>query len=87
MSFDDYAEDSRFLTFDSMLDNCDAGYEIVGNANARLSLAECKKRLTRGTQQWTPIQDARDLANGESLIATGWIAKIVNAEGNPQGPR
>jgi len=82
MDLNEYAEDPRFVTFESMLDNCDAAYEIVCTAISELSLAECKKRLSRGSGQWAPVQDAWDLANDESLMANGRIAEIVDAEGN-----
>ncbi|GAC1398272.1 MAG: CoA transferase [Mycobacterium sp.] len=82
LNLDEYAEDPRFGTLESMLDNCDAAYEIVCTAVAEFSLAECKERLSRGTGQWAPVQDAWDLANDESLIANGRIAEIVDVEGN-----
>jgi crotonobetainyl-CoA:carnitine CoA-transferase CaiB-like acyl-CoA transferase len=84
MDLDEYAEDPRFVSLESMLDNSDRAYEIVCTAIASLSLAECKQRLSRGTGQWAPVQDAWDLANDESLIANGRIAEIVDAEGNPR---
>ena len=84
MDVDEYADDPRFGTLESMLDNCDAAYDIVCTAIAKVSMAECKKRLSRGKGQWAPVQDAWDLANDESLIANGRIAEIVDAEGNPR---
>jgi crotonobetainyl-CoA:carnitine CoA-transferase CaiB-like acyl-CoA transferase len=84
MGLDEHATDPRFVTFESMLVNCDAAYEIVCNAMAELSYAECKERLTPGTGQWAPVQDAWEVANDESLIANGRIAEIVDAEGNTQ---
>jgi len=84
MGLEEYADDPRFVTFESMLANCDAAYEIVCDAIAGLSYAECKQRLSRGTGQWAPVQDAWDVANDESLIANGRIAEIVDAEGNTQ---
>jgi crotonobetainyl-CoA:carnitine CoA-transferase CaiB-like acyl-CoA transferase len=84
MGLDEHATDPRFATFESMLANCDAAYEIVCNAIAELSYAECKERLAPGTGQWAPVQDAWEVANDESLIANGRIAEIVDAEGNTQ---
>ncbi|MDT5045862.1 MAG: hypothetical protein QOG75_1715 [Mycobacterium sp.] len=84
MGLDEYATDPRFATFESMMANCDVAYEIVCNAIAELSYAECKERLSRGAGQWAPVQDAWDVANDESLIANGRIAEIVDAEGNTQ---
>jgi crotonobetainyl-CoA:carnitine CoA-transferase CaiB-like acyl-CoA transferase len=84
MGLDEYAEDPRFVTFESMLANCDAAYEIVCTAIAELSFADCKTRLSGGTGQWAPVQDAWDLANDQSLIANGRIAEIVDSDGHPQ---
>jgi crotonobetainyl-CoA:carnitine CoA-transferase CaiB-like acyl-CoA transferase len=84
MGLDAYATDPRFATFESMMANCDVAYEIVCNAIAELSYAECKERLSRGAGQWAPVQDAWDVANDEALIANGRIAEIVDAEGNTQ---
>ena len=84
MGLDRYADDPRFATLETMLDNCDAAYDIVREAIAGLTFAECKQRLGRGTGQWSPVQDAWELANDESLNANGRIADVVDAEGNPQ---
>lgn len=84
MGLDEYATDPRFATFESMMANCDAAYEIVCTAFAELSFAECKERLSRGAGQWASVQNAWDVANDESLIANGRIAEIVDAEGNTQ---
>ena len=84
MRLDECATDPRFATFESMMANCDAAYEIVCNAIAKLSYAECKERLSPGAGQWAPVQDAWEVANDESLIANGRIAEIVDAEGNTQ---
>lgn len=84
MGLDAYADDPRFTTLEAMLENCDTAYEVVRDAIARLTYADCKLRLSRGTGQWAPVQDAWDLANDESLTANGRIAEVVDAEGNPQ---
>jgi crotonobetainyl-CoA:carnitine CoA-transferase CaiB-like acyl-CoA transferase len=84
MGLDDYVEDARFASMESMAANADAAYEIVAEAVGKLTFAECKEVLDRGTGQWAPVQDAWDLANDEALIANGRIADIVDAEGNSQ---
>ncbi|OBI19268.1 CaiB/BaiF CoA-transferase family protein [Mycobacterium sp. E2497] len=84
MGLDEYAHDPRFATLESMLDNHEAAYELVRGAIAGETYAECRQRLSRGTGQWAPVQDAWELANDESLLANGLIVEIVDAEGNPQ---
>lgn len=84
MGLDQYAEDTRFATMESMAANGDTAYEIVAEAIGKLTYAECKAVLDRGTGQWAPVQDAWDLANDEALIANGRIADIVDADGNSQ---
>ncbi|MCT7657155.1 CaiB/BaiF CoA transferase family protein [Mycobacterium deserti] len=82
MGLDEYAEDPRFVTLESMVTNADIAYRIVCGAIAKMTVAECRNRLSNGTGQWAPVQDAWDLANDESLIANGRIAEIIDAEGS-----
>jgi crotonobetainyl-CoA:carnitine CoA-transferase CaiB-like acyl-CoA transferase len=84
MGLEGHAEDPRFASMESMATNAETAYEIVAQAIGKLTYAECKKVLDRGTGQWAPVQDAWDLANDEALIANGRIADIVDAEGNSQ---
>lgn len=84
MGLEEYADDARFATFEAMLENSDAAYDLVREAIAALSYDECRQRLVRGTGQWAPVQDAWEVANDESLIANGRIVEIVDAEGHPQ---
>jgi len=84
MGLDQYAEDPRFGSLESMAANADLAYGIVHDAIAGLSFAECKQILSKGTGQWAPVQDAWEMANDQDLIANGRIANILDAEGNSQ---
>jgi crotonobetainyl-CoA:carnitine CoA-transferase CaiB-like acyl-CoA transferase len=84
MGLDQYAEDPRFASLESMAAHADLAYGLVHDAIAALSFAECKAVLSKGTGQWAPVQDAWEMANDQDLIANGRIAKILDAEGNPQ---
>jgi crotonobetainyl-CoA:carnitine CoA-transferase CaiB-like acyl-CoA transferase len=84
MGLDEYVEDPRFASLQSMAEHADLAYGIVHDAIAKLTFAECKEVLSRGTGQWAPVQDAWELANDEGLTANGRIAKIVDVEGNSQ---
>jgi crotonobetainyl-CoA:carnitine CoA-transferase CaiB-like acyl-CoA transferase len=84
MGLDQYAEDPRFGSLESMAANADLAYGIVHDAIAALSFAECKQILSNGTGQWAPVQDAWEMAHDQDLIANGRIANIVDAEGNSQ---
>ncbi|MET0700308.1 MAG: CoA transferase [Mycobacterium sp.] len=84
MGLDEFAEDPRFASLQTMAENADTSYGIVHDAIAKLTFAECQDVLSRGTGQWAPVQDAWELANDESLIANGRIAGVVDAEGNRQ---
>jgi crotonobetainyl-CoA:carnitine CoA-transferase CaiB-like acyl-CoA transferase len=84
MGLDQYAEDPRFGSLESMAANADLAYGIVHEAVAALSFAECKQILSKGTGQWAPVQDAWEMANDQDLIANGRIADILDAEGNSQ---
>lgn len=67
-----------------MAEHADLAYGIVHDAIGKLTFAECKEVLSRGTGQWAPVQDAWELAHDEGLTANGRIAHIVDVEGNPQ---
>jgi crotonobetainyl-CoA:carnitine CoA-transferase CaiB-like acyl-CoA transferase len=84
MGLDEYTEDPRFESLQAMAQNADIAYGIVHDAIAKLTFAECKDVLSRGTGQWAPVQDAWELAHDEGLTANGRIANIVDADGNPQ---
>jgi crotonobetainyl-CoA:carnitine CoA-transferase CaiB-like acyl-CoA transferase len=84
MGIDEYIEDPRFESLQAMAEHADLAYGIVHDAIAKLTFAECKEVLSRGTGQWAPVQDAWELAHDEGLTANGRIAHIVDAEGNPQ---
>jgi crotonobetainyl-CoA:carnitine CoA-transferase CaiB-like acyl-CoA transferase len=84
MGLDQYADDPRFDSLESMAANADLAYGIVHDAIAKLSFAECKELLSKGTGQWAPVQDAWEMANDQDLHANGRIANVIDAEGNPQ---
>lgn len=84
LGLDDYAEDPRFASLESMAANSDTAYDIIRDAIGKLSYAECKALLSRGTGQWAPVQDAWEVANDDALIANGRIGEVVDAEGNPR---
>jgi crotonobetainyl-CoA:carnitine CoA-transferase CaiB-like acyl-CoA transferase len=84
MGLDQYAEDPRFGSLESMAAHADLAYGLVHDAIAALSFADCKAVLSQGTGQWAPVQDAWEMANDSDLIANGRIANILDAEGNPQ---
>jgi crotonobetainyl-CoA:carnitine CoA-transferase CaiB-like acyl-CoA transferase len=84
MGLDEYAEDPRFASLQAMAEHADIAYGIVHDALGKLSFAECKAVLSRGTGQWAPVQDAWELAHDEALTANGRIANIIDAEGNAQ---
>lgn len=84
MGLDEVAEDPRFASLESMAQHADVAYGIVHDAIAKLTFAECKAVLNRGTGQWGPVQDAWEMAHDEALTANARIADVVDAEGNSQ---
>ncbi|MDV3124462.1 CoA transferase [Mycobacterium sp. 21AC1] len=84
MGLDQYAADPRFQSVQAMAEHADLAYGIVHDAIAKLSFAECREILSRGTGQWSPVQDAWEMANDEALNANARIADVTDAEGNPQ---
>ncbi|MGA9491776.1 MAG: CoA transferase [Mycobacterium sp.] len=84
MGLDQYAEDPRFGSLESMAANADLAYGLLHDAIAALSFDECKQILSKGTGQWAPVQDAWEMANDQDLIANGRIANILDTDGNSQ---
>jgi crotonobetainyl-CoA:carnitine CoA-transferase CaiB-like acyl-CoA transferase len=84
MGCDQFAEDARFATLEALAANGDAAYAIVKDAIGARTFAECAAVLNRTTGQWTPVQDAWEVGNDESLIANGRIVEIIDAERHPQ---
>jgi crotonobetainyl-CoA:carnitine CoA-transferase CaiB-like acyl-CoA transferase len=84
MGLDEYAHDARFASLEAMAQHADIAYGIVADAIAKLSFAECKELLSKGTGQWAPVQDAWEMAHDEALTANGRIATVVDDEGNSQ---
>jgi crotonobetainyl-CoA:carnitine CoA-transferase CaiB-like acyl-CoA transferase len=84
MGLEQYAGDPRFDSLEAMAEHSEAAHDIVADTIGKLSFAECKALLRRGTGQWAPVQDAWEMAHDEDLTANGRIANIVDAEGNPQ---
>jgi crotonobetainyl-CoA:carnitine CoA-transferase CaiB-like acyl-CoA transferase len=84
MGLDGFADDPRFGSVQSMAEHADLASGIVHDAIAKLSFAECKAVLSRGTGQWGAVQDAWEIAHDEALTDNGRIANIVDADGNAQ---
>lgn len=84
MGLDEYVEDPRFESLAAMAEHADLAYGIVHEAIGKLSFAECKEVLSKGTGQWAPVQDAWEMAHDEALTANRRIATVIDAEGNSQ---
>jgi len=84
MGREEFAHDPRFESMESLAENLEDASEIVRDAIASRTLAECARLLGRGTGPWAPVQDGWEVGNDESLVANGRIADVVDAEGNPQ---
>jgi crotonobetainyl-CoA:carnitine CoA-transferase CaiB-like acyl-CoA transferase len=84
MGREEYAHDPRFESMESLAENLEVASEIVREAIASRTFAECARLLKQGTGPWAPVQDGWDVANDESLIANGRIADVVDADGHPQ---
>ena len=84
MGCEEFAHDPRFESMESLAENLEDATEIVCDAIASRTFAECARLLGRGTGPWAPVQDGWEVGNDESLVANGRIADVVDAEGNPQ---
>ena len=84
MGCDEFADDPRFESLESLADNVDAAFAIVGDAIGRRTLDECAHLLKQSSGQWAPVQDPWHVGNDEALIANGRIVDIVDADGHPR---
>jgi crotonobetainyl-CoA:carnitine CoA-transferase CaiB-like acyl-CoA transferase len=78
------AVDERFATLESLAEHTDEATALLAEAIAARTFDECTHLLQRLHGQWAPVQDAWEVANDESMIANGRIAKVRDAQGNEQ---
>jgi crotonobetainyl-CoA:carnitine CoA-transferase CaiB-like acyl-CoA transferase len=75
------AADERFDTAEKLMANTAAAADLVEEIIASRTKAEWTDAFRDMDGQWSAVQDAWEVANDESLAATGQIADVTDAEG------
>jgi crotonobetainyl-CoA:carnitine CoA-transferase CaiB-like acyl-CoA transferase len=78
------AVDERFASLESLAAHADEATALLADAIASRTFEDCTRLLSLLRGQWSPVQDAWEVAHDESLIANGRIADIRDAQGNEQ---
>lgn len=76
------ATDERFATFEALTANSPAAVEILTEAFASRTVAQCREDLEDFIGQWTVIQDTLEAARDVQSVANGYMQDCVTAEGN-----
>ncbi|MGB7165751.1 MAG: CoA transferase, partial [Mycobacterium sp.] len=78
------AVDERFASLESLAAHADEATTLLADAIASRTFEDCTRLLSLLRGQWSPVQDAWEVAHDESLIANGRIADVRDAQGNEQ---
>lgn len=68
----------------AVLENGNAGGEIVAEIIASLTLEEWQKRMDGAEGQWALAQNTYEVGHDPSLRANGYVAKVLDYEGKEQ---
>jgi crotonobetainyl-CoA:carnitine CoA-transferase CaiB-like acyl-CoA transferase len=77
----DLIDDTRFSTPDRLIENSAEGRKIVASELSKHTLAEWTRRFETLQGPWAPIQNALEVGQDGQLVANGYVADVVDAEG------
>jgi crotonobetainyl-CoA:carnitine CoA-transferase CaiB-like acyl-CoA transferase len=78
----DLATDDRFSTVERLMANADVAHQIVKSEIASRTFNEWIERFDTFDGAWAPIQNSLEVAHDPQLRANGYIAPVVDVEGN-----
>ena len=84
MDLEEYIDDPRFATVESIAENTPAATEILTEAMTKRPLAEWSERFATLTGPWAPVQDTLQAAHdaqvraNEYMISTGELELVAN---------
>jgi crotonobetainyl-CoA:carnitine CoA-transferase CaiB-like acyl-CoA transferase len=79
---EDLAEDERWNNVENLMTSAPAAAAVVAQEIASRPFAEWKERFKTLEGQWAPVQNALELGQDAQVRANGYIAKVIDAEGN-----
>jgi len=78
----DLADNPLFDTTEKLMDNAAAAAEIIAAEFGLRTFADWVKRFDTLEGQWAPVQNSVEVGQDAQLRANGFIAEIVDVEGN-----
>lgn len=78
----DLLTDDRFSTVELLMLNAEIAFQIVTDEILKRPLSEWIERLQGFDGAWAPIQNSLEVAHDPQLRANGFIAQVVDVEGN-----
>ena len=84
MDLEDYVDDPRFATAESIAENTAAAVEILSEAMAKRTLPEWSERFATLAGPWAPVQDTLQAADdaqiraNEYIVSTGELELVAN---------
>jgi len=75
-------DDERFATAEAIMTNVAAAGEYVAEAIASRTYDEWKATLQDFEGQWAPNQNALEVAEDPQVVANGYVATVLDADGN-----
>ena len=77
------AEDERFATAASIVENGGAGRKLLAEAFAEHTVDEWRDRLAEFSGQWAIVQDTLEAATDPQSVANGYVQECTTADGTP----
>ena len=84
MDLEDFADDPRFATVESIAENTPAAVEILTDAMGKRPIAEWSERFATLAGPWAPVQDTLQAAEdaqvraNEYLVSAGELELVAN---------
>jgi crotonobetainyl-CoA:carnitine CoA-transferase CaiB-like acyl-CoA transferase len=78
----DLIDDDRFSTVEKLMANGPEGRAIVAAEVAKRTLAEWIDRFQTLEGPWAPVHNAFEVGRDPQLVANGYIADVVDADGH-----
>jgi crotonobetainyl-CoA:carnitine CoA-transferase CaiB-like acyl-CoA transferase len=85
MDLDDFADDPRFATVESIAENTAAGVELLSEAMGKRSLAEWSKQFATLAGPWAPVQDTLQAVEDAQIRANEYRCRRGAGTGRQPG--
>ena len=80
MDLDEFIDDSRFATIESIAENTGAAVEILTDAMAKRPIAEWSERFATLAGPWAPVQDTLQAAEDHQVRANEYLVQAGELE-------